>query len=75
MSWFDELPGTASVGRTLAECDVYLFTGMTGDLSPVHLDAEYMRRTGVGERIVPGGLLLGMMSGASSSLSLAPLFL
>ena len=63
----DQLPGTVSVSRTIAESDVYLFAGITGDLSPQHVDAEYMRGTPIGERIIHGSYLLGLMSAASAA--------
>lgn len=31
------------VRKTIGESDVYLFAGITGDLSPNHVDEEYMR--------------------------------
>lgn len=61
-----ELPEGVSVTRTIAECDVYLFAGITGDLSPVHTNAEYMGRTEIGERIVHGAYVLGLMSAAAA---------
>ncbi len=67
MSLIDELPGPMSISRTVSESDVYLFAGITGDLSPVHTDAEYMRGSPIGERIAHGAYLLGLMSAASAS--------
>jgi acyl dehydratase len=53
--------------KTVGESDVYLFAGITGDLSPVHVDAEYMKRASpFGERIAHGVLLLGFTSAAST---------
>src|SRR3989442_13157145 len=37
--------------KTISESDVYLFAGITGDLSPNHVDEEYMRKTPYGRRI------------------------
>lgn len=52
--------------KTVSESDVCLFAGITGDLSPVHVNAEWMKRSEVGERIAHGGLTAGLMSAASS---------
>ena len=55
--------------KTVGETDVYLFAGVTGDLSPVHVDAEYMSQGAFGERIAHGVLLLGYSSTASAELA------
>jgi acyl dehydratase len=61
-----------SVGRkvtfskTVSESDVYLFAGLTGDLSPNHVDEEYMKKTTYGRRVAHGVLALGFMSTAST---------
>ncbi|HEX4886057.1 MAG TPA: MaoC/PaaZ C-terminal domain-containing protein [Casimicrobiaceae bacterium] len=61
----DEAPITFS--KTVGESDVYLFAGITGDLAPVHVDHEFMKRNSpFGERIAHGVLLLGFTSTAST---------
>lgn len=55
------------VSRTISEADVYTFAGVTGDLSPVHLNAEYARRLPGGQRVAHGVLIVGLMSAASSA--------
>ncbi len=57
-----------TVRKTVSESDVYLFAGLTGDLSPNHVDEEYMRKTKYGRRIAHGALLVGLMSQASSKI-------
>jgi 3-hydroxybutyryl-CoA dehydratase len=58
--------GTAvEVTRTIAESDVYLFAGITGDDGRNHTDEEYMRTTRYGRRLVQGAYLIGLMSAAS----------
>lgn len=52
--------------KTVSESDVYMFAGITGDLSPNHVDAEYMRQGRYGERLAHGALMVGFMSAASS---------
>jgi 3-hydroxybutyryl-CoA dehydratase len=56
--------------KTVGESDVYLFAGVTGDLSPVHVDHEYMRKNSpFGERIAHGVLVLGFTTAASTMLA------
>jgi len=57
-----------TVRKTVSESDVYLFAGLTGDLSPNHVDEEYMRTTTYGRRIAHGALLVGLMSNASTKI-------
>ena len=53
--------------KTVGESDIYLFAGITGDLSPVHVDHEFMKRNSpMGERIAHGVLVLGYTSAAST---------
>lgn len=52
--------------KTVSEADVYMFSGITGDFSPNHVDAEYMKQGRYGERLAHGVLLVGFMSAASS---------
>jgi 3-hydroxybutyryl-CoA dehydratase len=59
---------TVTYARTVSESDVYLFAGITGDHSPNHTDAEYMRDTPFGQRIAHGALTLGLMSTCSTRL-------
>ena len=52
--------------KTIGESDVYMFAGVTGDLSQNHVDEEFMKRSIYGHRIVHGALLVGFMSTAST---------
>lgn len=52
--------------KTISESDVYLYAGITGDMSPVHIDETFMRASRYGRRLVHGTLLIGLMSGAAS---------
>lgn len=56
----------ASFSRTIAECDVYGFAGLTGDFAPAHMDEVSMRRTAFGRRVAHGAMLVGFMSAAST---------
>ena len=55
-----------SCSKTVGESDVYLFAGITGDLSPNHVDEVAMAATAYGRRIAHGALLVGFMSRAST---------
>lgn len=52
--------------KTISESDVYLFAGITGDLCDNHVNAEYMKKTQYGKRIVHGVLTLGMSCAAGT---------
>jgi 3-hydroxybutyryl-CoA dehydratase len=54
--------------KTVSESDVYLFAGITGDLSPNHVDEAFMKTTPYGGRIAHGALLVGYMSGCSTDI-------
>jgi acyl dehydratase len=60
----------ASFSKTVSESDVYLFAGITGDLSPNHVDAAYMARSSYGRRMAHGALIVGFMS-TTSTLAIA----
>jgi 3-hydroxybutyryl-CoA dehydratase len=52
--------------KTIGESDVYLFAGITGDLSSNHVNEEVMKRSAYGRRIAHGALLVGFMSTCST---------
>lgn len=52
----------ASFTKTVTEADVYAFAGITGDFNPLHVNAEYARRSRFGERIAHGMLTAGLIS-------------
>lgn len=55
-----------SCSKTVGESDVYLFAGITGDLSDNHVNEAAMASTPYGHRIAHGALLVGYMSRAST---------
>ncbi|MGI9490830.1 MAG: MaoC/PaaZ C-terminal domain-containing protein, partial [Geminicoccaceae bacterium] len=55
-----------SFSKTVGETDVYMFAGITGDLSPNHVDAVYMAKSSYGQRMAHGALLIGYMSTTST---------
>src|SRR4030081_2347619 len=64
----DDIPIGLSTrfSKTVSECDVYLFAGITGDLDPNHVDEEFCRGTSLGHRVAHGALIVGYMSAAST---------
>ena len=57
---------TASYTKRVTEVDIQLFAAVSGDVNPVHLDADYAAGTVFGERIAHG-----MLTGAIISAALA----
>jgi len=57
---------SVSFSKTVSESDVYLFAGITGDLSPNHVNKAYIERSGYGRLMAHGALLVGYMSTAST---------
>jgi len=57
---------TVSFEKTVGESDIYLFAGITGDLSGNHVNDEYMRKSKYGRRIAHGALMIGFMSTCST---------
>lgn len=63
---FEELTigQTASYTHTVSEQDVQLFAAVSGDVNPVHLDAEFAAGTQFKERIAHGMYTAGLISAA-----------
>lgn len=51
--------------RTVTEADNVIFTTMTHNPSPLHLDAEYMRKSEFGQPLVNSCFTFGLMVGIS----------
>jgi acyl dehydratase len=61
----DDIPAvgtTARRSRTLRREDIALFTEMTGDRNPLHLDAEVAGASRFGGIIVQGGVTSGLLN-------------
>ena len=56
-----------SLGRTITEMDNVLFTTMTMNTQPLHLDHAYASQTEWGQRIVNGIFTLGLAVGLTVS--------
>ena len=68
--FYVEIGRKVSFSKTISESDVYLFAGITGDLSPNHVDAAYMAKSSYGRRMAHGALIVGFMS-TTSTLAIA----
>ena len=66
---FLEVGETATFSKTITEADLVLFSGVTGDFDPIHVDEEYARASAFGRRIVHGGLVMGLLSTTASMMS------
>jgi len=53
---------SASYTQTISEANVAMFIGAVGDTNPLHVDAEYAKRSRFGERIAQGILVAGLIS-------------
>jgi 3-hydroxybutyryl-CoA dehydratase len=54
---------SAEFSKTISESDVYLFAGITGDLNPIHVDAEFAKTTPFGARVAHGPLTFSLCAG------------
>lgn len=57
---------TYSYTKTISESDVYMYAGITGDFSQMHMNAEFMKTTPYKERIVHGVLTFSFGCTAST---------
>lgn len=67
--WFEDLPEGLlvrhAVTRTITEADNTLFSTMTMNPQPLHLDAEFAAGTEFGERLVNSLFTLGLLVGVT----------
>jgi 3-hydroxybutyryl-CoA dehydratase len=52
----------ASLARTITEAHIVNYAGITGDMNPLHVDAEYAAHSLFKERIAHGMLVAGLIS-------------
>ena len=52
----------ASFAKTVTESDVTTFAGLIGDFNPIHVDAEYARKSRFGQRVAHGMFTAGLIS-------------
>lgn len=50
--------------QTITEANIAQFIGAVGDTNPIHVDAEYAKKTRFGARIAQGVLVAGLISTA-----------
>lgn len=64
MATYDEIQAgdRASFSKTIAESDVYLFAGITGDFNPAHVDAVTAATGAFGQRVAHGMLTASFIS-------------
>lgn len=61
--WDDiHMGDTVTFTKTMTQTDVVLWVGLTGDMNPVHIDAEYAKTTRFQDVIVPGLMVAGLIS-------------
>ncbi|MCF3935212.1 dehydratase [Acuticoccus sp. M5D2P5] len=65
-NFYVKIGDTVSVTKTVGESDVYMYAGITGDLSWNHVNEHFMKKTAYGGRIAHGALMVGFMSTAST---------
>lgn len=53
---------SASYSQTIGEAHITQFIGAVGDTNPLHVDAEFARRSRFGQRIAQGILVAGLIS-------------
>ena len=59
-----------SMGRTVTESDVVQFAGLSGDFNPLHIDAEFAKKTPFGQRIAHGMLAASISTGLGQTLGI-----
>jgi 3-hydroxybutyryl-CoA dehydratase len=52
----------ASMSKTVSEYDVYTFAGLSGDFNPVHINAEFAKKSIFKERIAHGMFSAALIS-------------
>ena len=55
-----EIGEEASFSKTIGECDIYQFAGISGDFNPVHLNEEYAKKTRFERRVAHGVLSMSL---------------
>ncbi|GIW23957.1 MaoC family dehydratase [Meiothermus sp.] len=55
---------SASYTQTIGEAHIAQFIGAVGDTNPLHVDAEFARKSRFGQRIAQGILVAGLISTA-----------
>lgn len=71
---FDELAigDQATTERTLVEKDLILFAAVSGDVNPIHLDADYAAKTPFKQRIAHGAWSSSLVSATLATVMPGP---
>jgi acyl dehydratase len=69
MEMFVTVGEEATFAKTIGEADLLLFSALSGDFDPIHVDEEYARASQFGRRIAHGGLVMGLLSTTASMIS------
>jgi 3-hydroxybutyryl-CoA dehydratase len=64
-----EVGESAEFAKTITETDIAMFSAISGDFDPIHVDEEYAKRSPFGRRIAHGGLAMGLLSTTASIIS------
>ena len=64
-----EVGEAAEFSKTLTETDLALFSAISGDFDPIHVDETYARTTPFGRRIAHGILAMALLSTVSATIS------
>ena len=59
-----EVGETTEFSKTVTDADIALFSAISGDFDPIHVDEEYARKTPFGRRIAHGIFVMGLLSAA-----------
>lgn len=59
---FLKIGDTGSAAKTIAESDIYLYAGITGDFNPIHVNEEAAKKSIFKHRIAHGMLTGGLVS-------------
>ena len=62
----------ATVSKTITDGDLLLFAAVSGDHSPLHVDAEYAKTTRFGARVAHGLLTASLLSASNGLLLQRP---
>jgi 3-hydroxybutyryl-CoA dehydratase len=64
-----EIGEQTQFAKTMTDSDLAMFSAISGDFDPVHVNEEYAKETGFGRRILHGIATLGLLSAAESEMS------
>jgi 3-hydroxybutyryl-CoA dehydratase len=60
---------SSTFAKTIAESDLMLFAGISGDFDPIHVNEEFAKTTAFGRRIAHGALVMSLCSTTASEMA------